>query len=323
MTWALEPAGANFPNDVEAANGLRIAAGNDIVFDGQADGLSDAFGSNTGQGVDLQAGGDIAISDALGGDASIQTFGTAGADVVLRSGPDALTRVATDLDALESASGDVVVNADRLDIEAGAQVLAPQGIVQLQPSSPGRPVHLGDVGDADPELEVSDAEVDRIDAQGLTAGGADAGTITVTAPITPLAAPAVRLMGSGFTGAAGGSVQATSLRLTDASAAGGTMNQTATTLNAGPGVPFAYSTPQLILDGEANDDVFNVSGTPGGTTTRINGGAGDEVVRIGSPLVWPRRDPGHGAGAGRRRKRRLARGRRCRRRQHQGHDDQR
>jgi hypothetical protein len=187
-------AGANFDNDVRAAGTVTLNAGRDLTADGFSDIVSDAFSTNTGGGIIASAGRTIGILNVTGTDAGMSAGGSAGADVILTTGPGGAVIVNADNStALNSGSGDVIVNADRILISATSGITASSGSVTLRPATAGREVVLGSATDGLIDVELSDAELDRISALNLVIGASNAGSITVAAAISPALAPSVEL----------------------------------------------------------------------------------------------------------------------------------
>lgn len=180
--------GTDFDNDVRASGGITVNAGRDFLIDGFADLESDNVADNTGGNVVINAGRKVHLRNVAGSDAGIAASGTAGADVILTAG-GALVLDAPTSNAINSNSGNVTVNADRILISAVSGIVANNGQVILRTATAGREIDLGSAGDAAFALELSDTELDRIFSPNLTIGSATAGALTVSAAISPLNAP--------------------------------------------------------------------------------------------------------------------------------------
>ena len=79
--------GANFDNDVRASGTITFNPGRDFLLDGFRRHASGRFRSTTGGDVIVNAGRNISLLAVAGTDAGIEASGTAGADVVLTTGP--------------------------------------------------------------------------------------------------------------------------------------------------------------------------------------------------------------------------------------------
>ena len=179
--------GADFNNDVVTNNTLTFNAGRDILIDGFADILADNFGLDTGGDVIFNAGRNIGILNVAGTSASVTASGSGGGNALITAG-GSLTVNGPGSFALGSTSGDVIVSADRVLIDAGSGISAPSGQVTIRPTTEGREMILGSAGDAALAVELSDVELNRIFATSLTLGSAEAGRVRVIAPIAPISA---------------------------------------------------------------------------------------------------------------------------------------
>src|SRR4029453_4454098 len=118
--------GSDFNNDVVTSNSLTMTAGRDILIDGFADILSDNFGLDTGGNPTFNAGRNIGIPNLAGTSASVPASGSAGADAIFNTGfGGSLTVNGPGPFALLPTSGDVLVSADRVLIDAGSGISAP------------------------------------------------------------------------------------------------------------------------------------------------------------------------------------------------------
>jgi len=188
----------SFDNDVRANGHITVNTGAYFYVDGFTDIASDGFGNNTGGNVTINAQNGIYILDTYGADASVGAEGSSGGDVVLNAGLGSLFSLqGVSASALFSTSGNVTVNADVMNIAIDSGITANVGTVTLRPQTTGRQIDLGTLSDAGLVLGLSDAELDRITADSLVIGGDNAGTIRVTAAISPAGAPALTLLGGG------------------------------------------------------------------------------------------------------------------------------
>ena len=179
--------GANFNNDVLADGSITINAGRDLLLSGFAEVISDVVTGSTGGGVVVNAGRNISVLDDTGTNATLAASGTAGADIVLTTGSGGTLTLEAPSTALLSNSGDIIVNADVIVIAAGGGIAAGAGTVTLAPATFGRPINLGSPSST--ALSLVDTELDRISTPNLILGSNSAGSVTVTAAISPLNAP--------------------------------------------------------------------------------------------------------------------------------------
>jgi Ca2+-binding RTX toxin-like protein len=197
--------GTEFDNDVRANGNITISAGRDVVLDGGADIYSDAFNNNSGGGVTITAGGDIAITDVEGSDASVGASGTG--NVTLTAGRQLLVAVAG-INTVFTGSGDVIANADYIVIETNSGISAVNGKITLRPHTAGHAVEIGGTQEQTGRLALADAELDRLFAEELLIGGSNAGPVTVVGNISPTFVPDVTIQsGSDITVNAGVVVQ--------------------------------------------------------------------------------------------------------------------
>ena len=197
-------------NNVLAAGSAVLNAGRDVYIDGTSMVNADNFGTASGAGVEITAGRNIYVADAYGDYASVTAYGSAGADVNLRTGANGgLFLSAPSALAVRSTSGDVTIGADVVAIEADSGISA-AGAVTLRPATAGRAIDLGGAADLPWALSLSEAELDRVFASRLVVGGATAGDITVTSSVSPDYALNFELQSGGdIVLAAGASVGAT------------------------------------------------------------------------------------------------------------------
>src|SRR5690606_2593463 len=96
--------------------------------------------------------------------------------------------------ALGSSSGDVIVSADRLLIDAASGISASSGQVVIGSKTEGWEIDLGSATDGAFALEISDAEVDRIFTSSLTIGSLASGPLTASAAFGPASVQNLRLI---------------------------------------------------------------------------------------------------------------------------------
>lgn len=187
--------GADFNNDVIGSNAVTFSAGRDILIDGFADVLSDNFGLNTGGDLVFNAGRNIGILNFAGTSASVIASGSGGGDAIFTTGAGgALTVNGAGSFAIGSTSGNVVVNADRVLIDAASGISAPSGVVTIRPVTVGWETILGSATDGAFGLELSDVEIDRIFAETLVLGRTTGGQITAIGAFGPANVQNLRLL---------------------------------------------------------------------------------------------------------------------------------
>lgn len=189
-------------NDADVDGTATFTAGRDVILDGDADIRSDGFGNNTGGSVVVTAGRNITLANTSGTDASIQALGTAGADITLTAGANAFfTNLATTGGGVSSTSGDVTINADRINnAAASGGINAGAGDVNILPVSAAWTIDLGSTTDAAANtLELSDAELDNITVGGILRIGdtGNTGNIELSDPIDPANATVLSLQTAG------------------------------------------------------------------------------------------------------------------------------
>lgn len=177
--------GTDFDNDVRAAGSITITAGRDFVIDGFADMASNDFGTGSNGGVSITTGRNISVSDDHGVDASIGVS-TGTGNLVLTTGTGGtLELAANSTAALFANGGDVVANADRMLIEGDSGITTTgAGTVRLGTATAGRNILVGSAADGGTDLELSDAEMDRITTSGLYVGNASSGSTSVVGSLT-------------------------------------------------------------------------------------------------------------------------------------------
>ena len=187
--------GIEFGNDVRADESVKLTAGRDVVIDGFADVFADGITGTTGEGVTITAGRDIKLTTATGNSGSIAVLGNAGGDIRLITGfGGALHLQPPSTNTISCASGDVIVDADRIIIANTSGITALQGFVHLRTRTEGRAITLGSPSDGGAAIELSDGELDRIFAESLIIGSDTAGVLRVGAPMTPANVDALTLI---------------------------------------------------------------------------------------------------------------------------------
>lgn len=263
--------GVKSGDDDGEVNVIAFGPTSDVVFAG---GTGDAVTSPAGD-IEVIAGRDLVLNAGAQNDMS--------ADGAIHLRAAGALDLGGSADVTSTLSG-VNVQANRMLIGAGAGISTPANqAVSLAPVSAARPVDLGSATDAAAALELADPELDQVSTGDLVIRTGTGGQ-TVTAPIVPAGATALKLVGGGgFTGAGAGALTENRISLTDTSSSGRTFTQTQSTLNAGAGTPFGYTaTSSVSLTGGGGADTLNVQGTPAGPTTLLAGGAGDDLVGVGS-----------------------------------------
>ena len=187
---AIGTIGVDFDNDIRANGTLIINAGRDFLLDGFSDVSSDDFFNNTGGNLVINTGRNIHLRNIAGDDATVTASGSAGADVIFTTGfSGGVILDAPSATAVQSASGNVIISADRMLIGSTSGITANAGTVILQPATAGRGMFLGSASDAALAVELADSELDRIFTNNLQLGGAATGLIRIIAPFSPANAP--------------------------------------------------------------------------------------------------------------------------------------
>lgn len=177
--------GLDFDNDVRAKGSITVNAGHDFLIDGFSDLASDDFGTNSASNVIINAGHNIEVRSVTGTDGSIAAGGSVGADVILTTGiGGSVVLNAPSQAAVQSSSGDVIVNSDRMLISAMSGITANNGSVALHTSTAGYEINLGSATDSAFALELSDAELDRVFSPTLIVGNENSGNVTVASAIS-------------------------------------------------------------------------------------------------------------------------------------------
>jgi hypothetical protein len=299
--------GADFNNDVLADGSITINAGRDFLLSGFADVISDAVTGNTGGGIVVNAGRNISVLDDTGTNATLAASGTAGADIVLTTGSGGTLTLEAPSTALRSNSGDIIVNADVIVIAAAGGIAASAGTVTLAPVTVGRPINLGSPSAT--SLSLVDSELDRISTPNLILGSNNAGSVTVSAPISPVNAPNVTIRSGGdinvqanvITGASLSLRALDDIFLTSGTILTGTLTAFVDAVDDDPGVGDtatlngSITATSITVTGNADADTLNGGGANetllglggndslrgfGGADT-LDGGAGDDTMHGG------------------------------------------
>jgi|GEM_PF-943247 len=183
---------------------LAVEAGGDVTLDNVA---------NNVNSIAIQTAGNVAFTDAgstsdtafgVGGVDGVSGVGTTSGSVTLRAvdkgigisnNVDATTTIDVTLDAvnsrfavaadIESTGGTHTYTADIIDVQVAGSITATGQTVQIRSTEAGDAIDLGSTTDvAADTLELSDAELDRIDADLVVVGTANAGAATVTSALT-------------------------------------------------------------------------------------------------------------------------------------------
>ena len=296
----------NANNDVLVSGDIIIGAGRDVFFDGLTDVLS------TAGRIEIVAGANVGVLDSRGNASRIASLGLG--DVEVRTGPGGTLTLNAGGNALSSAGGDVIVDADRILIAADSGMSATSGLVWLRPATVGREVVVGSATDAAFALELSDAELDRISTPVLAVGDLDSGLVTVQGAINPLNVPGLGIFsGSGLI--VTGQVTTTSnvvlratgdLYLTAGSSVTtssfiadldiGNLATDSRTLDIDGNVS---ATASSILDGGGGADTINGSSQSDsingrGGADRMSGGLGNDFYRVDDPLDFVFEQVGEG-----------------------------
>jgi hypothetical protein len=251
------------------ANGLTVST---------ADGVS---GVTTNNGtVTLTAGaGNLALNDNV-------TAGTA--PVSLRAG--GANRLLTNAAAV--TGGSATLTADRMNLSGGTIDVGTgaANVVTLRPDSAGRFLDLGSATDAAANtLELSDAELDTITAGLLRIGRADAGAITISAPITaPAGYSTLHLTSAGAIAESGpGSLAVGNLALTGSAVSLAGNNAVAVLAGSAATGGFTFQNALDLTVGT----VDGVAGVKTGTPPALNGGdvtltlTGGKVLTLLQPVA--------------------------------------
>jgi hypothetical protein len=161
------------------------AASTFVLVDISAAGNVTTFTVDTGAGIDTI---DFSISNAAGGVGAVVIDGGADADTLTVGattlGAGTFTASADDitvLGAISTTGGAISLNGDTMLLLAA--VNAGAGTVSLGVNTPGQPIDLGTNPSAG-SLGLSNTDLGQVTAGTLVVGGATAGDVTVTAPIS-------------------------------------------------------------------------------------------------------------------------------------------
>ena len=165
-------------------NTLAVSApGQDVTIieaDGFTVGDVDGVQGISGRNISLTATtGNITVSNGSAAD-DIAASGTVSLET---SADNALLTIASSA-VINGISGDHTYTADKMDLQG--TITATGRSVTLKSKTAGDTIDVGSTVDntSNTVLELSDAELDRITASGLTVGSTSAGTITVSANLT-------------------------------------------------------------------------------------------------------------------------------------------
>jgi Ca2+-binding RTX toxin-like protein len=170
-------------NHVTADRNVAINASGMVSIDGGSHVIADSFDHSTGGDLTITAGGGIAITKNSADFAYAAALGAG--DVTLTAGIGSALVLETFGAALFASSGNITVNADRVEIAANSFIQALSGQVVIRPQAVGRAIDLGSWVESGGLLTLSDAELDNISAESLVLGSLNAGTVTVVSSLTP------------------------------------------------------------------------------------------------------------------------------------------
>ena len=173
-----------------AASGGAFTATNLALSATGAIGASNGGFKATPTNLAAQAGG--AVNFVSGGAsltvaavAGIAGVSSTGGPIAIDLGTGQLTLTGTISNGGGASTQAITVIADRMDLQAGSSIVGGAGAVSLRPSTAGRGISLGPVSDANPALELSSAELNRIATSGsLVVGSSSAGAVTISDPIS-------------------------------------------------------------------------------------------------------------------------------------------
>ncbi|WP_439623572.1 beta strand repeat-containing protein [Gemmata sp.] len=167
-----------------SGEGLVLEAGGDIVLDNTT--FAEANGA---AGLRVTAGGDVKILHAIRG-GSILNSNSPGANVTITTGPGKSFILDQGRDGGVGAStdGDITINSDNMVLSSGRMGNSGTGTVTLKPRTAGRAISLG--AETADQLSLLQAELDLVTVASpvtdirLQIGDATAGAITVAADLT-------------------------------------------------------------------------------------------------------------------------------------------
>ncbi len=185
-----------FAADTETGGigGVSFTDADGFTVGNVADSAGVCFGADL---AGIQSAGTVDLTSTVGG---ITVANTADADdidagaatTVTLNGDEDTFQVAAGAD-VDVAAGGATVEADKIDI-AGTLTATGQ-TVALMPSEAGEAIDVGSGTDAAADtLEISDTELDAIDATTVRIGDTDAGAISITAALTPATATTLALL---------------------------------------------------------------------------------------------------------------------------------
>ncbi|WP_439626140.1 beta strand repeat-containing protein [Gemmata sp.] len=255
-----------------SGEGLVLEAGGDIVLDNTT--FAEANGA---AGLRVTAGGDVKILHAIRG-GSILNSNSPGANVTITTGPGKSFILDQGRDGGVGAStdGDITINSDNMVLTSGR--VGTTGTVTLAPVTSFRAINLGtDVTDA---LALTDAELDLVAAGTLVIGSAGVPRITVSADLSRPTATKLELVApSIIQNSDGGSINT----------AGGALSLRSNGLKTyAPG----RTGPDVTASGLSFDSGRDLYFTLGGTTadteyTRLTVAGTVNLAGTGLVLVFP------------------------------------
>jgi hypothetical protein len=194
---------------VAAAGDVNLANSGDVVL-GSVDGV-DGVAATSGS-VDVAAASTLTVSEAV-------SSGGAGSSVTL-------TADELEVNAGITAAGtgsEATLRADEIAIDTGTGSVVANDRVTLAQKTATREIDLGT--ETAGQLSLTDAELDRVTAAAVQVGGADAGSIAVTAGVSPGGTSTLHLISGGAI-SGGGTITESSLAMTaqdgiDVATAGG------------------------------------------------------------------------------------------------------
>jgi len=189
---------------VVCAGSATLTAGGDIDIDYGSEVSAHGTGTITataGGNISLFATFNIVAAElATQGGAIIMTSG-AGGTVTLNSDPLAVGEP-TVWTTRNGGNGNITIITDHFALATDSDsIAAGTGVVTIQPKTVGQTVQLGTA--ADNELDISDAELDKITAGSVFIGVGYGGALTVTGPITPANTSILALLSGGSISASG------------------------------------------------------------------------------------------------------------------------
>ncbi len=129
--------------------------------------------TTVGGDVEINAEDDLILDSP---DADVRTFGGAFRADANTDGNDDGEFNQSNGSLIDTAGGELTITADDFDL---AELRSPGGTVSLLASRPGSEVYLGNAVRVNGQINISDAEADRITADTLVIGGDTAGNIAI------------------------------------------------------------------------------------------------------------------------------------------------